>query len=207
MYLIAGATSCAVDHSGYLRRFKTGGGNTPTKTATKTSRPSSAPLGNKLGSDSKLAAPSGTKWLESRIDELVQLRFKKAEMSQLSDKLKELKADRPTVMSDIEVMRRQQQDGAGNINKQLVEVEAKILEISAHITADRNRLENGHRQALGNSADEEERAEEELRILTRISEAQRAVRSYQERQRELKSRLDNGVLNEAALTKMGDLQV
>jgi len=160
-----------------------------------------------LGSDSKLAAPSGTKWLESRIDELVQLRFKKAEMSQLSDKLKELKADRLTVMSDIEVMRRQQQDGAGNINRQLVEVEAKILEISTQITADRNRLENGHRQALGNSADEEERAEEELRILTRISEAQRAVRSYQERQRELKSRLDNGVLNEAALTKMGDLQV
>lgn len=138
---------------------------------------------------------------------MVRLRLEQAELSQCHDKLSELKSERLTLLSDIEAIRRQQNDGGVNINKQLVEVDKKIVEINDQIAEDRGHLENYHRQSTGNSTDEEERAEEELRILTKISEAQRAVRSYQERQRELKARLESGVLTEVALAKLNDLQV
>lgn len=174
------------------------------KTAGRATRPSSAPLG-----DSAVNKPAGantTTWLDARIEELVQMQFRQAEISRFSDQLKELKADRLTLVSDIEAMKRQQQDGTVSINRQLVDVEKKILDINKQIADDRARLEDEHRAPDRGSADEEERAEHELVILTKISESQRAARSYQERQRELKMRLDNGVLSETALSKLNDLQ-
>lgn len=65
-----------------------------------------------------------------------------------------------------------------------LQVENKIISLNAQISSDREGLE---RECTTDSArrsiqsDEEERAELELRILTHISESQRAVRSYQVR--------------------------
>ena len=107
-------------------------------------------------------------------------------------------------MSDLTSLKKQQEEGGYALRKQLTEVEKKVSDLSSQISSDRSELEINHRDC---GDDEEAKAEVELSILTRISESQRAIRTYQEHQRELKTRLDNGVLKESSLNKMNDLQV
>ncbi len=86
-----------------------------------------------------------------------------------------------------------------------------IYELTEQMALQRNELNltkaknSGIRDSF--RSEDEEQTENELRILTQISETQRAVRSYQERQRELKSRLDQGVISAESINRMAEIEV